>query len=76
MSDKDFWTEVYLHMIKKIDPTCNYNQSEDGFINRCVYISDEATKCFKEKMKSFAKEAKTDIKKKEEIKENFKQSLR
>ena len=88
MTDKDFWTEVYLHAVKEsITKYCGDIESLDKFeaknVNideyfecHCGYLADMALKYYKEKMKSFAKEAKIDIKKKEEIKENNKQRFK
>ena len=80
MSDKDFWTEVYLHAVKEcITKHCGdidlldkfgakYVNIDEHFECHCGYLADMALKYYKEKMKSFAKEAKIDIKKKDESK--------
>lgn len=88
MSDKDFWTEVYLRAVKEcITKHCGDMDSLENFeaknVNidehfecHCGYLADMALEHYKEKMKSFAKEAKIDIKKKEEIKESNKQRFK
>ena len=88
MSDKDFWTEVYLHAVKEcITKYCGDIDSlekfeaknvniDEHFECHCGYLADMALVHYKEKMKTFAEDSKKDIKKKEEIKEKTKQLFR
>ena len=88
MSDKEFWTEVYLHAVKQfITKYALTGESLDNFEKKqidisehfechCGYLADMALEGFKDKMKDFAQEAKEDIKKKEAKKNEGKNSLR
>ena len=88
MSDKDFWTEVYLHAVKEcITKHCSDIDSLEAFEAKnvdidehfechCGYLADMALEHYKERMKTFAEESKKDIKKKEENNRKNKESFR
>ena len=88
MSDKDFWTEVYLHAVKEcISKHCDDVDSlekfeaknvdiDEHFECHCGYLADMALEYCKERMKTFAEESKKDIKKKEENNRKNQESFR